>query len=145
MLARLDNWQFLKLGAVNLAIVLSHLRCLIMYIFDQRLEIESQFESPKQMTFKTSESKKTQEQTFVLNQKQTQPASTDFFLGTTFHKMNVNLNFNNMKMKPGFAQDCDESKEYDQNKYSMITANDSQLQKSTIRTSYILEKYEFSK
>jgi hypothetical protein len=128
-----------------MAIVLSHLRCLIMYIFDQQIEIESQFESPKQMTFKTSESRKTDEQTFVLNQKQTQHTPNGFFLGSTFHKMNVHLNLNNMRMKPQFSKDFTNSNEFNQTKNSIITANDSQLQKSTIRTSYILEKYEISK
>jgi len=113
-----------------------------MYIFDQRIEIQSQFEIPKKITFKTSESKNMSEQTFIMNKKQEpQQIPKGFFMGSTFHKMNVNLNFNNMQMK----NDTSQSNEFNQTKNSILTINDSQLQKSNIRTSYILEKYEISK
>lgn len=141
--ARLGSWQFLKLGPVNLAIVISHLRCLIMYLFDQNVELHSQFECPKPLAFKTGQSTPTSPELLLPNcQRAPQPGPKEFFMGSTFHKMNVDLKLNNMRMQSQLTGQSSLSRP-SQHNHSQDTLNDSQL--GNVRTSYLLEKYEFSK
>ena len=133
-----------------MAIVLSHLRCLIMYLYDQQYEIAGQFGVRKQLSFKsfkTSTSSENSGSTFLLNGKiEPNPEKQQYFLGNTFQKMKINLQMKNMEMKEQNSQDQTQSREMVHVKNSIITssANESQVQ-NNIRTSYLLEKYEFSK
>ena len=121
-----------------------------MYLYDQQYEIAGQFEVRKQLSFKsfkTSTSSENSGSTFLLNGKiEPNPEKQQYFLGNTFQKMKINLQMKNMEMKEQNSQDQIQSREMVHVKNSIMTssANESQVH-NNIRTSYLLEKYEFSK
>jgi hypothetical protein len=118
-----------------------------MFLYDQKHDLDSQFTLPQDLVFKTTSSRENTEETFVLNRKESKNFKVKpLLLGTTFQKMDINLRLNNMNFKKQETEKSKRTIEYSNHMKSMITSssNDSQIQ-GNIRTSYLLEKYEFSK
>lgn len=117
-----------------------------MFLYDRKYELDSQFQSPASPVFKTTSSRELTEETFVLNRPDPAPKNIHpLGLGTTFHKEDIKLRLNNLHFNRNFP--CKPKANVEPTKkVSMITSssNSSQIQEN-IRTSYLLEKYEFTK
>ena len=120
-----------------------------MYLYDQNYELKTQFKIERQLSFKsikTNNSSESSDSTFLLNGniENNIEKKNQYFLGNTFQKMKIDIKLNTMKIPD--KEEIFESKDFNDTKNSFNTSssNISQIP-NNIRTSYLLEKYEFSK
>ena len=136
--------MYIEKSYKNLSALLAHLRCLIMYLYDNNSNPSSSFAKVctqfyTLITQRTDRSSSKFETT-ILPKKEYRSREKNI-MGNTFQKVNIELKLNNLNQPDQYFQ----KKAYTSRKVYLENENnidESDLDCNNIRTSYLLSKYD---